>query len=77
MSQNFASVFPLPLGGATIPGYAALWALIANAGVAIVATLVLNALGVASGRDETRDEDYTATTGPEQPPVLDESPKAA
>lgn len=53
-----SSVFPLHLGGAVIPGYAALWALIANFVVAIVLTAVLRAAGVAEGLDHTRSEDY-------------------
>ncbi|MCL6563083.1 MAG: sodium:solute symporter, partial [Firmicutes bacterium] len=53
-----SSVFPLHLGGAVIPGYAALWALIANFVVAIVLTAILRAAGVAEGLDHTRSEDY-------------------
>ena len=60
ISQNFASVYPLALGGLTIPGYAALYSVILNFGVAIVGTLVLNATSVTSGRDETADQDYTS-----------------
>jgi SSS family solute:Na+ symporter len=62
VSQNFASVYPLALGGLLIPGYAALWSVIANFIVAIVGTLVLNAASVTSGRDETAETDYTALT---------------
>jgi len=53
-----ATVFPLHLGPLTIPGYAALWALIVNFAFVIVATLVLEAAGVARGEDVTRPEDY-------------------
>jgi SSS family solute:Na+ symporter len=52
------SVYALKLGGTTVPGYAALWALIANVAVAVVASAVLNALRVEKGKDETRAEDY-------------------
>jgi SSS family solute:Na+ symporter len=64
-SQGFTPVFPVALGGLTIPGYSALWSLILNFAVAIVGTWVLNAVGVPAGRDETRAGDYTALTAPE------------
>jgi SSS family solute:Na+ symporter len=60
VSQNFASVYPLGLGGTTIPGYAALWSVILNFIVAIIGTVVLNAASVTNGRDETADVDYTS-----------------
>ncbi len=53
-----ATVFPLHVGPLTIPGYAALWALLVNLAVAIIATFVLDAAGVARGEDVTRPEDY-------------------
>ncbi len=54
-----ATVFPLHVGPLTIPGHAALWALLVNlAVVAIIATFVLDAAGVARGEDVTRPEDY-------------------
>ncbi len=59
ISQNFVSVYPLALGDAVIPGYAALYALVANAVVAALATVVMRALAVAPGRDETAALDYT------------------
>ena len=59
VSQNFVSVYPLQVGGATIPGYAALYALVLNFGVAIVATWVFKAMSVASGADQTAPVDYT------------------
>ena len=68
VSQNFTSVYPLQLGGLTIPGYAALYAIILNFVVAIVLTLVFNALSVAAGRDETEPVDYTALA-PEPVPL--------
>ena len=60
VSQNFSSVYPLQLGGLTIPGYAALYAFILNLVVSIVLTWVFNAASVAAGRDETAALDYTA-----------------
>jgi solute:Na+ symporter, SSS family len=58
-TQGFkGSVYPLHLGGSTVPGYAALYALVVNLGVAIVASAVLGALGVARGTDATSDADY-------------------
>jgi solute:Na+ symporter, SSS family len=60
ISQNFASVYPLQLGGMTIPGYAALYALALNFVVAIVGTFVLNAMSVSSGADQTAPLDYTS-----------------
>jgi SSS family solute:Na+ symporter len=56
--QFKATVFPLHLGGVTVAGYAALWALIVNLAVAVVASLVLRAAGVAPGEDATQPADY-------------------
>jgi solute:Na+ symporter, SSS family len=53
-----ATVFPLHVGPMTIPGYAALWALLVNFAVAIIATFALDAAKVARGEDVTRPEDY-------------------
>ncbi|HEX8790597.1 MAG TPA: sodium:solute symporter [Polyangiaceae bacterium] len=52
------SVYALHLGGTTIPGYAALWALLANFGVAVVVTVALRALGAPAGSDRTSRDDY-------------------
>ncbi|MBV9323548.1 MAG: sodium:solute symporter [Chloroflexi bacterium] len=60
VSQNFASVYPLSIGGSTIPGYAALYSLIVNLVVAIVLTWVFNAASAPAGADETAVADYTA-----------------
>jgi SSS family solute:Na+ symporter len=58
-SLHFKSnVYALTLGGATVPGYAALWALLANLAVAVVGSLVLNAMGVDRGKDATAESDY-------------------
>ena len=59
-----ATVFPLHLGEVTVPGYAALWALIANLLVAVVGSIVLRALGVPAGRDATKGEDFAAPAVP-------------
>jgi solute:Na+ symporter, SSS family len=53
-----ASVYPVTIGGLAIPGYAALWALVANVAVAVVVSAALNAVGVARGEDVTKAEDY-------------------
>ncbi len=52
------TVYPLHLGGLTVPGYAALWALVVNGVVAVVLSVVLNALGIDGGTDATVAEDY-------------------
>ena len=62
ISQNFASVFPLRLDGIAIGGYTAFWALIANLVVAVIASVVLHAMGVDAGRDETVEPDYVGLT---------------
>jgi SSS family solute:Na+ symporter len=53
-----ANVYAIKLGGASVPGYTALWSLIANLAVAVVLTAVFNAAGVARGQDATKSEDY-------------------
>jgi SSS family solute:Na+ symporter len=60
VSQNFASVYPLPIAGTTVPGYAALYAVILNLVVAVVLTWVFNAAAAPAGADETAVADYTA-----------------
>jgi SSS family solute:Na+ symporter len=58
-TQGFkSSVYPLHVQGSTVPGYAALYALLVNLGVAGVASLALGALGVTQGKDATTDADY-------------------
>jgi SSS family solute:Na+ symporter len=44
VSQNFASVFPLSINGFVVPGYAALWALLANLLVCVGASVVTRLL---------------------------------
>jgi SSS family solute:Na+ symporter len=53
-----APVYALHFGGTVVPGYAALWALIANLVVAVVGTGVAKALGAMPGRDATAPGDY-------------------
>jgi SSS family solute:Na+ symporter len=58
-STGFQSaVYPLALDGLTVPGYAALYALIANFAVAIVLSAILNAAGSSRGTDHTVPADY-------------------
>ena len=59
LSQGLqSSVYPLHLGGVSVPGYAALYALIANLIVTAVLSLVLNAVRAPQGRDETSAAEY-------------------
>jgi SSS family solute:Na+ symporter len=53
-----STVYPLHLGPLSVPGYAALWALLANLGVAVVVSAALGALDVDPGEDATKEEDY-------------------
>ncbi|MHB8425046.1 MAG: monocarboxylate uptake permease MctP [Gammaproteobacteria bacterium] len=58
-SQGFkTSIFPLHVGALTVPGYAAMYSLMINIGLAIVLTLVLHALKVSPGKDQTAHVDY-------------------
>jgi len=53
-----SAVYPLALGGLTVPGYAALYALALNFAVAVVLSALLNGVRLGSGRDETAAGDY-------------------
>jgi SSS family solute:Na+ symporter len=53
-----STVYALHVAGRTVPGYAALWALIGNVVVACVVTVALDVLGVSRGEDATKREDY-------------------
>ncbi len=57
-NANFAPVWKLDIGGYGIPGYTALYALVINIVVTIVATLILNAIGAHDSADETVATDY-------------------
>ena len=55
-----STTYALHVAGFTIPGYAALWAVILNLAVAALATLVLGAMKVDAGVDATTEGDYEA-----------------
>jgi SSS family solute:Na+ symporter len=55
-----STTYALKLGAMSVPGYAALWSVLANLLVAALATLLLDALGSPRGDDETVPEDYFA-----------------
>jgi SSS family solute:Na+ symporter len=58
-AQHFqSSIFPLHMGALTVPGYAALYSVVVNLAVAAAATVVMDVIGVARGRDETLPQDY-------------------
>lgn len=57
-SQNFSSNFPLPIGGTTLTGYAAIYALILNLATALVLSAAATAMGAQRGADLTKEEDY-------------------
>jgi SSS family solute:Na+ symporter len=52
------SVFPLAIGGLTVPGYAALYALVLNIAVSVVFTVLFDLVGADRGRDSTVPADY-------------------
>jgi SSS family solute:Na+ symporter len=58
-----SSTYPLHLGPLVVPGYAALYSLVANLVVAAAATAVMNAMGVVPPPDQTAPSDYHG--GPE------------
>jgi len=61
ISQDLKPAYPLKLGDWSLPGYTAFYTLILNLGVAVVLTLVLNALGAGKpAADETVAADYRA-----------------
>ncbi len=55
-----STTFALHIFGLTIPGYAALWAVIANLVVAAIATLIFRAMKIGEGDDKTKSDDYEA-----------------
>jgi solute:Na+ symporter, SSS family len=57
-SQSFRPIYPVQIGGLTIPCYAALTSLILNLIVVIALTPVFNAIHAVRGEDETRAEHY-------------------
>lgn len=52
-SQGFSSIYPLAIGGTTIPGYAALYALVLNLVVTVVLSTLAPRLGWRPGVDAT------------------------
>ena len=55
-STSFKSViYPLTIAGYTVPAYAAIYAVLVNLAVIVVATWILKALRVGAGRDGTLD----------------------
>ncbi|HEU5227410.1 MAG TPA: sodium:solute symporter [Ktedonobacteraceae bacterium] len=67
-SQNFASVFPLAIGGYTVPVYAGLAAMLFNVLVTVALTGLFRLFNVPTKQDVTSKADYEAT------PVLAVSP---
>jgi solute:Na+ symporter, SSS family len=57
-SNGFKPVYPLHLGGATLPAYAALYAFLLNLIIAVAGTVILDAAGILRARDETAADDY-------------------
>jgi SSS family solute:Na+ symporter len=62
-----SSVYALDLFGLHLNAYEALYALALNLGVAVVLTVVLRALRVPDGADETRPADFDETRASEAP----------
>ncbi|MCC7463924.1 MAG: sodium:solute symporter [Gammaproteobacteria bacterium] len=61
-SQHFTSIFPLHIGGTTIPGYAALYALVANLAVTLLLSALAPRLGWRRVTDATSAGDYLDDT---------------
>ncbi|MEO8875293.1 MAG: sodium:solute symporter, partial [Polyangiaceae bacterium] len=59
-----STTYAVHIFGLTIPGYAALWAVLVNFAVAAVATLAFNQLKIDAGTDKTSIDDYTADPAP-------------
>jgi SSS family solute:Na+ symporter len=57
-SQHFKAIYPLHLGDFTIPGYAALYALLLNLAVTVALSLLAQALGWRGAADQTDPADY-------------------
>jgi SSS family solute:Na+ symporter len=60
VAVNFASTYPLTIGGYAIPGYSALYTLILNLVIAIGLTPVFRAMAKGAPVDETSPSDYYA-----------------
>lgn len=57
-SQQFGAIYPLRLGDMTIPGYAALYALLVNLALALLLSWLAPMLGWRRGEDATQPQDY-------------------
>ncbi|MEO6889682.1 MAG: sodium:solute symporter [Ktedonobacteraceae bacterium] len=71
-SQNFASIFPLSIGGVSIPTYHAVLSLIINLVLTVVFTLIFRAVHMAQGQDGTVPEDYEAPVVETPEPALEQ-----
>ena len=61
--QHFTtSIYPLHVGDLTVPGYAALYSLPVNIGVAVILTVILRAFKTPEGVDQTAATDYEYDT---------------
>jgi len=60
ISQDLKPAYPLKLGDWSLPGYTAFYTLLLNLALAVVLTLVFNALGARKPVDETVAADYRA-----------------
>ncbi|HET8899170.1 MAG TPA: sodium:solute symporter family protein [Rhodanobacteraceae bacterium] len=61
-SQHFKAIYPLHLGDLSIPGYAALYALVLNLLVTLVLSAVAPRLGWSAAADQTAASDYSDAT---------------
>ena len=60
VAVNFASVYPLTIGGFGLPGYSALYTVILNLAIATALTPVFRAIAAGHPVDETVEADYVA-----------------
>ena len=60
-TQHFKAIFPLHLGGATFPGYAAVYALAVNLVVTLALSWLAHVRGWDRGTDPTQPADYLGT----------------
>jgi SSS family solute:Na+ symporter len=58
VAVKFTAIYPLTIAGFTIPGYSALYSLVANLAVAAVLTVVFRAIRKAAPQDATVAADY-------------------
>jgi SSS family solute:Na+ symporter len=55
---HFRAIYPLAFDGVTVPGYAALYALVVNLVVSAALTVLFDAIGVRRGKDATESHHY-------------------